>query len=188
MTAEQIDKLEPGRELDALIAEKVMGWKWYVGVANLGSGPKYRYLDEPNEWNPLRPEWDGVTEMPIGHPAAQDSRFPYYSDDISAAWLVVEKLTTTTKQWFHYEQSSTTCTAIFQNDAYEGWDACSEADTVPLAICRAALKAVSAQQEHPAAYAEGELKLDGFVPVMPYPWHDEPHQNCWCLQPEEEPN
>ena len=31
MTKEEIMKLEVGREMDALVAEKIIGWKWFIG-------------------------------------------------------------------------------------------------------------------------------------------------------------
>ena len=139
MTPEDIDKLEACRELDALIAEKVMGWKWFIGVANLGSGPKYRYLDEPRVWNPPRVEWDGKTEMPVNHPIIDTQRHPDYSSDIAAAWEVVEKY----KGW----GSGVQVRIVNRFAQALILEQHSQADTVPLAICRAALKALSAQQQ-----------------------------------------
>jgi len=73
-TREEILKLEPGPELDRLVAERVMGWKegkdfgvgesgivWYIR-----EGPKYFERTRIEAWSP--------------------------STDIAAAWQVVEKL------------------------------------------------------------------------------------------------
>lgn len=59
-------KPAPGRELDALIATKVMGWHY---VDRLASGYVGTDTDN-NAWVPL----------------------PNYSTDIAAAWLVVERI------------------------------------------------------------------------------------------------
>jgi hypothetical protein len=107
-----IDTLSAGRELDALVAEKVMGWTIYDdGI--MDQGAKGRTW--ASEWHP--------------------------STDIAAAWEVVEKV-----------QQATGCSAVVQKHAraYECWFIGSGqketqwADTAPLAICRAALKAVGA--------------------------------------------
>lgn len=75
------------REIDALVAVTVMGWKW---KHNLGGWiqPDYVVLASPNE-HPKATEFTGD----FG-----DKRFtfasyaPFYSTDIGAAWQVVEKM------------------------------------------------------------------------------------------------
>lgn len=64
MTREEILALKPGRELDALVAEKVMGWD------DSGDG-----------------EWRNEFDRPI-----ESIRLWRPSTDISAAWEVVEKM------------------------------------------------------------------------------------------------
>ena len=151
MTPEDIDNMQAGRDMDALIAEKIFDWIWCACPDSFKPGlPMRRWLSEPYS---NAPRWDGVTEMPIEGLYRQESNVLEYSTDIAAAWQVVEKLTCTTKQWFHLNQFSTGCNAIFQNDAYDGYDAESDAETAPLAICRAALKAhVSIQREKRCRY------------------------------------
>lgn len=124
MTPKDIDNMQAGRELDKLIAEKVMGWTDIVPTRGLSA-------------------WHDIDFDLVGKAPGQTTRqcLPYYSYFIGHAWQVVEKLTCTTKQWFHLDQHSTGCTAIFQNDTYQGYDA--DADAAPLAICRAALKAIA---------------------------------------------
>ena len=144
MNAEDIDKLEAGRELDALIAEKVMGWKWFLDAANLGSGPQYRYLDEPKQWwNPPRLEWDGVSKIAIAH-RPTEYQPPEYSSDIAAAWEVVEKLR---EMGFpvHIQCGQYHYGVVGYRDVLK--DEWVWAKSAPLAICRAALKALSAQQK-----------------------------------------
>jgi hypothetical protein len=75
LTHDQIDVLKPGPELDALVAEQVMGWKHF---------PKpFGY---PGTWE--RP--DGSTEYGLLP--------PHYSTDIKSAWEIVEKMLSTGDQ------------------------------------------------------------------------------------------
>lgn len=106
------DKLEAGPELDALVAERVMGID----------------LDGTKPHLPYR----GVGCTP-------------YSTDIAAAWEVLEELGDVTLghqarvcngQWVCFVDTS----GPFQGPS-------GAADTAPLAICRAALKA--AERENP---------------------------------------
>jgi hypothetical protein len=123
MTAAEIDAMPAGREMDALVAEKVMGFvvmrhrdvdgqhiehgpdEWMRGPD--GEAPRYAYM------------------VPVDH----------YSTDIAAAWEVVEKLKP--DDWaFRVE-------VLDDGDWWASFSATAEswAGTVPLAICRAALKA-----------------------------------------------
>lgn len=119
-----MSELKTGRELDTLIAEKVMGWKWF-----------------PCEMNPHQKilSLDEVTAPKLFIGQAVIDLVPRYSTDIAAAWEVVEKLHaeglqityTPSNGWFvelgtgHYMENS--------NDIEM---------TFPLAACLAALKAV----------------------------------------------
>jgi hypothetical protein len=78
MRRAEILEMEPGRELDALIAEKVMGWTDFSPI-----DPKYDHSVGVNGYRrnfARRPNKE--REEPI----------PLYSSDISAAWEVVEKM------------------------------------------------------------------------------------------------
>ena len=120
--------MEAGRELDALVAEKVTGWKlqdkqcpvcgWPYGASELhGCVPGNCSMRPP--------------------PSRRADTPQNYSTDIAAAWLVVEKshildkysLTTHGANWVIVDET-------------DGWDVFIEASTAPLAICLAALKAV----------------------------------------------
>lgn len=111
--------LKPGRELDALVAEKVMGWSldgyfWYCG-------------DKPTRYK------SGLFE---------DEFSP--STDIAAAWEVVEKLNLISwNRVLAKTSDGRWCTAVFSE---MDQDHCCEYDTIaesaPHAICLAALKAV----------------------------------------------
>src|SRR5262245_52328146 len=83
MNAEDIDRMEAGRHLDALVAEKVMGWKWRACPNTFEPGrPWRRWLTEPDRNLPL---WDGVTEMAVDGLDDEESNVPEYSTDICAA-------------------------------------------------------------------------------------------------------
>jgi hypothetical protein len=115
MTREQIESLEAGKELDALVAEKVMGLN-LVYVAN----SKDTLLDE----EPYSAE-----------------RTPEYSTDISAAMQVVEKIKGTPGEYEPFTMIDRGYWEVgyFSGgyEDYNGWSV--RGDTLPLAICRSAL-------------------------------------------------
>lgn len=129
-----MSELEPdaGHALDALIAEQVMGWK--VDPFQEGGNITTCYPDRRREHG----YW--IHEMQLGNGGWSPSR------DIAAAWEVVEKLRTDT-----YWLQIATCNA--------GWNVqigeigkflqhvVDVAGTLPLAICRAALKTVAARED-----------------------------------------
>ena len=120
--------MNPGRELDALVAEKVMGWWWGDDESPAGAG--WYEHDDPKrarDWSP--------------------------SQNIADAWEVVEKLVADgfspdLLHMPHQPESSWTChidNSLGDTKTYIGIPvaACS-GKTVPHAICLAALKAVGA--------------------------------------------
>ena len=129
------EELPAGRELDALVAERVMGWtyqhdglvsmRWYDAAGNPIKGYG------PGEWGRSYREFAPST-------------------DIAAAWLVVEKLIA--DGWFidmtHEGTWRVRLTKHFPMKRGK-WQPSLEPEAVldvslPLAICRAALKAVAA--------------------------------------------
>jgi len=121
LTDEQIDAMEAGLELDALMAECVMGWK---------SGGK------SNSGNAFFPKQDGDR---IGR-GKENWRFHPWdpSSDISSAWRVAEHV---------MAHPGVFASELLMMDnkrfgIYLGDDevVSAYADTAPLAICRAALK------------------------------------------------
>jgi len=133
MNAEQIRNMEAGRELDALVAERVMGRKWYTMVTPGGErsmmhepGHVLIYLTEKYGLVPGRTEI-GFVDM---------SSIPAYSTDIGAAWEVVERLL----EMGHYFSLHPNC--FYQPPV---WGVHLDvlgvvrANTLPLAVCRAAL-------------------------------------------------
>ena len=109
--------MEPGRELDALIAEKVMGLH-ITKESRHTDCPVYDIQDAGRFFAPISP----------------------YSTSIAAAWEVVEKVA---DPWvwslsnYHGEwESELTRIDIDHQGVY------ASAPTAPLAICHAALKAI----------------------------------------------
>lgn len=106
--------MESGRELDALVAEKVMGLKQILTPGGIEVG-----------WS-------------ISSKIGASSLKPY-STDIAAAWKVVEKLNLLDKNCLlHDEGKWSVCPFDGAATIYAGIDA----ETAPHAICLAALKAV----------------------------------------------
>ena len=134
MTHDEINALS-GRELDALVAEKVMGM-----MTRLSEGGEYigRFdISEPG---------DLVYDIPDDPYGVR--YVPHYSTDIAAAWLAVEKLEQDQREILFKitRLGSSMKTLIFQAEFRECrgsfkhyW---SDTATAPLAICRAALMAV----------------------------------------------
>lgn len=123
--------LTAGRELDALVAEKVMGFKVVDDPLVDFNGARYIHkIEVAFERGPHS-----------GHRWPERvGPLPAYSADIAAAWQVVERF------WLVQIVRSEV-----YHEAYEvrimtetGPEHVEEANTAPLAICRAALKAVGA--------------------------------------------
>lgn len=128
LTRKKILAMKPGIELDALVAEKVMGWRYKETVYSGGAVLSPAQWIKPNGW-------------PV-------DIVPHYSTDISAAWEVVEKMSKT-----HFSEMAMT----ELEDGTWGWMARfirvlnepytvkgyrATAKTAPEAICKAALLAV----------------------------------------------
>ena len=139
MTREEILNMPAGREMDALIAERVWG---------IVSNP-HTLSDSQEVWFWVHPK-DGVLigePFDIGASAERTERYAHQwerfcpSTDIADAWKVVNRLELFSKYCF------------YGSDADELWTVHSwkygkphftgiESRTAPLAICRAALLAV----------------------------------------------
>lgn len=128
-----MSELKAGRELDALVAEKVMGWRPMQGGVSMEIGEK------GDLWEDGSRKWYGKDGDPRPMRLLPS---PKFSTDIASAWLVVEK-TDPVFSWVlsraqdgDYDVSMTFHATDYEI-VYE-----ATADTAPLAICRAALKAV----------------------------------------------
>ncbi len=146
-------ELIAGRELDALVAEKVMGEtvRWV------------RYIEKEDQSEPWEPDWDGTSNFPKECKSTDKGAFPQtrnYSTDISAAKMVQQhfidlgcQVQINSKGF--YSDGRAYCT-------YEGWycliqrciggetaalfdmfGECENAETEALAICLAALKVLA---------------------------------------------
>jgi hypothetical protein len=125
-------KLEPGRELDALVAEKVF----------------HHRVEGRSVEVPLHPT-TGRRMGPSSGMILSLEALPRYSTDIAAAWEIVERLKTTEAflqgenlklEWLG---SGWLLHALRSEDYFSAEDF-PGAPTAPLAICLAALKAVGA--------------------------------------------
>ena len=114
----RIDEMEAGRELDALVAEQILGWE-------REERRKSSYLPWPH-W--VAPNGTAFIEL------------PRFSEDVGEAWEVVEKL----KMRCGYSHGRGDPFAMLECEKSD--TLVVYADTVPLAICRAALKAVGIEE------------------------------------------
>ncbi|MFA6315711.1 MAG: hypothetical protein WC648_05090 [Candidatus Paceibacterota bacterium] len=141
--------MEAGRELDGLVAEKVMGYavkrvtRKIGNTGNLKTGETHDVYD--TDWYLL--ETNGETMMvhgPLMH-GYGPARVAHYSTDIAAAWQVAEamRIAIVPEMVFHQKPSIDGFSArVCSQNHPEGraW-----AKTAPLAICLAALKAVGVE-------------------------------------------
>ena len=133
-------ELGAGRELDALVAEKVMGYRWRE-VRAKGS------TNTVPVWEGSAYRWpDGVYDA---RELAARGGPPVFSTSIAAAWQVVEKMREHPNVLLH----TLHLVAYPYNRAYAAFAGLPddgdfvEANgdhSVPLAICRAALRAIEA--------------------------------------------
>ena len=161
MTNEEIDKLVVGRELDAIVAEKVMGCtiEWYDSYEGGPDTDKVRKCGCPDSEHNTQSD-----RVPSGGMLAE------YSTDIAEAWEVVKKLSHLRCEGKFYKPVIRLefyehdglyscrigrCKSVGEDDDVVGhaeertaehvtdWSA-EQDRAMCLAICRAALKAVGA--------------------------------------------
>lgn len=119
--------MNPGRELDLLVAEKVFGYRPCKG--------NHSYACQL----PIGPCW--IQEDGHGH--MWEVNCSPYSTDIAAAWEVVEKLK---EDWDldisfrHYQSGIISVVLYHQHPNLSMSQHVGNATTAPLAICLAALK------------------------------------------------
>lgn len=126
--------MKPGRELDALVAEKVMGCtleRRKIGtVAGWEIDPHCRCPGQPHEFSDR--DYETV-------------ELKRYSTDIAAAWEVVEKISVKNGTVLVIPERN--IVAIDDDLAFaydQGWLWHVEGESIPHAICLAALRAVGA--------------------------------------------
>jgi len=154
-----IDQMEAGPELDALVVEKVMGWRW---DEDWGCLIPPEQTAKPSEmWTDWQKEWDAETRSyevyrePVrenlvsGIVYSGDSSkiiTPRYSTDIAAAWEVALRMIRVPYSYeFYLCQQTDGWDVSFQHPGDKGGQAHGE--TASLAVCRAALKAVEGTGE-----------------------------------------
>ena len=117
--------MRAGRELDALVAEKVMGM-----VDNRPSGRSGEMWGIMDWYAPGEPVWVGD--------------FPLYSTDISAAWEVVEKMR---EKGFYLDTNNRQPEGYWCEFADEGYEVGGQAfgESEPHAICLASLRALGVE-------------------------------------------
>ncbi len=127
-----IDDMPAGREMDALVAEKVMGWDHTHDIDHCEGDSWYSHCrnchrtgedEEIMCWNPRDPPLPGCKVA------------PHYSTSIEAAWEVIEKLE---KEGIidGVSLSAIGCELYLNREQLTAADG-----PAPLAICRAAVKA-----------------------------------------------
>ena len=152
MNRDEIQRLEAGRELDALVAEKVMklnckkGISWKSDLSAFGGKGEIEFDSEFT----IEREWVQEGDYVIVFDDGQLGIMPAYSTDIAAAWEVVEQLETMRPDILtdihrishNGERSGLQWAAHMRVIGGEGKYIYELAETVPIAICRAALLAV----------------------------------------------
>jgi len=138
-----MSELEAGRELDALIAEEVMGWTWRgIQHHDCSTTPQYHLLAEGEEVSSQpNGEWGYLTDRQDGRIVW--SHMPSYSTDIAAAWEVFCKFTS---RYIWYDDATDVWHCHFDTRRRIMEDCrhheISEESAMD-AICHAALKAVN---------------------------------------------
>lgn len=143
------------RELDALVAEKVMSLQ-VLGTVLCERDPEDGSWDAPYEETGrgtphpiyLKPNYCGCQFKQVGeadysgHSAACVSVIPFYSSSIEAVMQVVEKMRT--NYAWDIESWSTPAFTGWEVKLWKSGDIVGEdrSESLPLAICRAALEAV----------------------------------------------
>jgi len=146
----KIDNMKAGRELDGKVMSEVFGYpvSWWSLHPNKRKVGDYRIATFGFEY--LWPDAEG--DMPVLEMLVDGEwvAVPMVSTDIAAAWQVVEKFAHTSRNKVGLELGFSN----FRLTAYpvRGWNChlgidgkdgvSANADTAPLAICLAALKAI----------------------------------------------
>ena len=145
-----IDEMPAGREIDALVAEKIMGMT-VVGKATCLLAEGF-VIQSENDGAPV-PKWHSVEPVFVedcicdietddrklfGHQIGCLEVVPFFSTDIAAAWQVVEKLAEKTTDTVDLRQSINprgwNCVIGNPDARLIVW-----AETAQMAICKAAV-------------------------------------------------
>jgi len=150
LSHEEIDTLGVGPGLNLLVAENVMGWRWIepriwnVIVSEGSTPPRRGTLSDRTKRFFVPPEKHNITEIDDWPVRWCAPGVPCYSTDETAAWDVVERMREL-DWWLTLRADSfggkdIWCVQFDPSDRERGVG--SGDASAPLAICRAALKAV----------------------------------------------
>ena len=138
--------LTAGRELDALVGLRIMDWRWMQLP-----GLRDRVMQPPEQWQSMT---NGAIDLYTVHNCDDNppERLPRYSTDIASAWLVVEKMRG--RGWsirlVDDVQPGHAYIVEFWQDAGPHTALDARESSAPLAICKAALSAVSVAEHQDA--------------------------------------
>lgn len=134
-----------GRELDAEVAVKVMGWSMYHYDKDYADNCYWMLMD--GDCNPVAE----IKRTPAGFDTGERKTeaeawadCPAFSTDIAAAWQVMERMVS--RGWWplvQLDDHAEKWICQFQDQYGEGFS--DEAKTAPEAICRAALAAIGGE-------------------------------------------
>lgn len=167
-TADEILEMEAGRELDAIVAEHVLGWRWMSQPTQAGhtsersmmvppEGSDYeafnfvpalgrqvdRHFARFSDWDMCCGRRDRSWPVSASVSSRQQIGLPHYSTDIAATWEIVEHLARQDRNLRMTVYAYARTYATFDDlDGEEEWMEANGDHHTPLAICRAALAAV----------------------------------------------
>lgn len=116
-----IDDMPANREMDALVAEKVMGLEVLSPANSLPDDDRVRPRGSTKKWLTCEP-------------------LPHYSTDIAAAWQIVERFRFFVVPWGN--PSGGEWAVADCRDEHLALHILASAESAPLAICRTALTVV----------------------------------------------
>jgi len=99
ISKEEILKMPAGREIDALVAEEIFGYRWVEGILAFGQP----CLISPEHYENTKVPIANTNKRKIG------GTFPRYSIKISDAWKIIEKI-----------RKSQTPIRLFGDEWYDG--------------------------------------------------------------------
>lgn len=141
MTTDEMKQkaLDAGRELDALVAEKVMGAVWQ----NMTPAGRKKVLSFPKDRPMITTDGGRVT-----YHGMDGGNLPHYSTDIAAAWEVVEKVSSMPE--FAMFDLDVVPVGVADPMRFSARVVLTDAvrvcaETAPRAICLAALQAIGAK-------------------------------------------
>jgi hypothetical protein len=128
LTEEYVKNMPASREMDKLIAERIMGLElWY------GDPTGFDIPENIDYWRTDTKDWNDELYL----------RCPFYSDDIARAWEVLEKFYNNYSIILNYDDPLTIesmkwyCELYAKGKPFVDYEVYSP--TAPLAICRVAL-------------------------------------------------